>query len=324
MKNSRAYYSFNSVLSDHKVVSDKIKQSGNPMNHVYWKLVTSDQNLTNAYTVSVYNRFSELCTEETGPHDKYQRFTSCVEEVALNSLRRRKKNLSTQRSLSALESITKERELFHVKKNNFLLSPTEIAKAKVDKARNNLQTAYGTVTAEILQENINNISSLHACKQRFSAWKTINELTARKDKPSTVVNGGSTEKRKEGWLSHFKKLLGEAPKVTPDLPKTQVAEQVIISTSPFTLKELLVVVNLLSNRKASGPDNIPAIICKDTNFQPILLEICNHNFHTYDAPPLWLIIRYHFASKEYLSLFKNYRGISLTVCSSQNLQQIYS
>ena len=48
IKNSREYPSFNSVLSDHKVVSAKIKLSlrtqskepGNPMNHVDWKLVT--------------------------------------------------------------------------------------------------------------------------------------------------------------------------------------------------------------------------------------------------------------------------------------------
>ena len=161
----------------------------------------------------MYNRFSELCTEETGPHDKYQLITSCVEEVALNSFPRRKKNLSTQRSLSALESITQAREEFHMQNNNFLLSPTEIAKAKVDKARNNLQTAYDTATSELPQENIDNISSLHASKQHSAAWKTINEITGRKDKPSTFVKGGSAEMHKEDWLRHFNKLLEKPSKL---------------------------------------------------------------------------------------------------------------
>ena len=129
----------------------------NPIIQVELQLVTNSQNLTNTYTVSVFKSFSEISTKNSEPRAKYQVIASCVEEVALNTLTKLKKNKITQKSLSALDTIIKAREVFQKQINNYLLSPTEIANTKVDKARNNLQTAYDIATSEILQEKIKNI-----------------------------------------------------------------------------------------------------------------------------------------------------------------------
>ena len=319
VKNSRAYSSFNSVLSDHRIVSAKIqlslrtqkKKPGNPMNHIDWPLVFSDASLTNSYTVEVKNRFSELCPEDSNPHDKYQLLTKCVEEVAIKSLPKKRKR--KEKSLSALDSIEKARRELENANNLHTQSPTALTKEKVEETRKKLQDAYDIATAEHLQEQINNLTSLHSSHQHSAAWKTINAITGRKDKPTVTVQGGSAEKRKEGWLKHFKNLLGEAPKVTPNLPRIKVAETLNISTKNFTIKELLKVTDHLPKKKKTGSDNIPPIIWKDPQFHEQLLELCNHVLNTFDAPQLWLNSEIvPLPKKGNLTLQQNYRGISLT------------
>ena len=41
------------------------------MSQIDWSLVVSDSELTNKYTVEVHNRFSELSSAESTPHEKY-------------------------------------------------------------------------------------------------------------------------------------------------------------------------------------------------------------------------------------------------------------
>ena len=85
VKNCRAYSSFDSILSDHRIVSARIqlslrtqkKKQGNPMSQVDWPLVTSDSDLTDTYTVEVHNRFTELCPAEATPHEKYKLMSEC-------------------------------------------------------------------------------------------------------------------------------------------------------------------------------------------------------------------------------------------------------
>jgi exonuclease III len=321
VKNSRAYSSFDSVLSDHRIVSAKIKRPqkkkpGNPMSQIDWPLVINDSDLTNNYTVEVHNRFSELCPVEATPHEKYQLLSECVQEVALASLPKKKKRKA--KSLSTEEAITKAREELLEANNQHSQNPTKTTEAKVKSVRMKLQTAYDTATAEELQEQINHLSSLHTTQQHSAAWKAVNEITGRKDKPTVTVQGGSAEKRNEGWLNHFKKLLGEAPKVTPDLKRIQIARNLNISTANFTHKELSKAIDSTSKKKKMGLDNIPPIIWKDPKFHDLLLENCNFVLNSFDAPELWLrsgIVP--LPKKGNLTLHKNYRGISLTCIAAK-------
>ena len=109
------------------------------------------------------------------------------------------------------------------------------------------------------------------------------------------------------------------------------SEPLGISTTPFSLSELTVVIKQLKSSKAFGPDNIPALIWKDEHFNSILLNLCNHNFDTYKPPNIWhksQIIP--MPKKGDLSLPTNYRGILLmpiaakiynTFCGAYSSQQ---
>ena len=264
----------------------------------------------------MHNRFSELCPAEASPNEKYKLLSECVEEIAVNTLPKRKKRKA--KSLSAQESINKAREELLEANSRHAQNPTARTKETAKRARTKLQTAYDIATAEELQEQINHLSSLHISHQHSAAWKAVNEITGRKDKPTVTVQGGSAEKRNEGWLKHFKELLGEAPKVTPNIPRIQVARNLKIQTSDFTLEELHKVTNPLSKKKKMGLDNIPTIIWKDPKFHELLLENCNYVLNSFDAPELWLhsgIVP--LPKKGNLTLHKNYRGISLTCIAAK-------
>ena len=142
---------------------------------------------------------------------------TCVEEVALKTLPKKQK--SKPKQLSTHNAVIKARSELKTASNNLENSASDTNKDRVKKAKNNLQIAYDTATAEYIQGQINNISNKHYSQKHSAAWKTINEITGRKDKPTVIVKGGTAEKRKEGWLNHFKKLLGESPEIQSGIPK---------------------------------------------------------------------------------------------------------
>eukprot|EP00111_Clytia_hemisphaerica_P013463 TCONS_00039544-protein len=164
-----------------------------------------------------------------------------------------------------------------------------------------------------IQGKINSISILHVSHQHSAAWKTINDLTCRKDHPSIQLKGGSPDKRRENWLNHFKTLLGNQPILnTNALPLTQIFDELDISTSLFTIDELSNCVKLFSNNKSSGLDDIPTLLWKDPIFMEMLLDFCNHTFEFLTPPSAWLtggIIPV--PKKGDLTLASNYRGITL-------------
>ena len=50
--------------------------------------------------------------------------------------------------------------------------------------------------------------------QRFrEAWKTVNELSGRKNAKDSQVAGESPEERVNTWFTYFRKLLGNTPEV---------------------------------------------------------------------------------------------------------------
>jgi hypothetical protein len=114
--------------------------------------------------------------------------------------------------------------------------------------------------------------------------------------------------------NHFKNLLGKKANLPDDqtLPSVNITDTLNIRTSNFVTTELKSAVKQLKASKAFGPDNIPALIWKDTLFHNVLLGLCNHTLNTNQSPKVWhqsQIIP--MPKKGDLSLATNYRGISL-------------
>ncbi|KAI8498644.1 hypothetical protein Bbelb_238460 [Branchiostoma belcheri] len=251
-----------------------------------------------------------LCDDDA--ETTYNNLVKSTEEVSLSTLPKRKKGKTTpiisHKLVSSARKKVKEAASRHEKR------PTRLTLKNVNKAQKQLDEAYVTAQAEFIQGKVDKLSLLHSTRQYEAAWKTINEISGRKAKPTSKIKGGSQEKRKANWLSHFQSLLGEPPKVPLNQPlrKVQVSEQLNISTEPFSLDELKTVLNSFCNNKSPGLDNIPTILWKDPMFHALLLHLCNNTFLTHKPPSAWLkggIIPV--PKKGDLTCAANYRGITL-------------
>ena len=244
IKNAQAYSSFASVGSDHRIVSCTINLSlraskkpvKHPMKQIDWRAVSSCPELTSIYAINVHNRFEELSKPGDDIDTQYQNIITATEEVALHSLPKQKKTKLSP--ISSHSIVNKARENVQAAVRKYQNDQSEFSRKAITKAQRELDEAYLTAETEFIQGKISQLERESITKQHASAWKTINEITGRKSKPSITIKGGSQEKRKENWLAHFRNLLGN-PATTPDdqqLPKIQISESLDISTEPFTIR----------------------------------------------------------------------------------------
>ena len=324
IKNSRSFSSFSSVGSDHRIVSATIRLSlrcskrskPHPMKTIDWRRVTQDTELSNEFAVAVHNRFQtlypDLVLDESNLDESYSHLTKITEEIAIQTLPKKKKSLPFTPSLA--EVVEKAREKVRHLSSDYHQAPTVLKKVSLILGKRELDDAYLQAETDFINGKISDLSNLHITKQHHAAWKTISEISGKRSKPTIRLKGGSQSKRLSNWTDHFKNLLGKEPKL-PDnssLPRVKISDQLDISTSEFTLAELLFVLKKTKSTKAFGPDNIPPVLWKDPVFHQILLKYCNHAFIKLSCPSFWpksQIIP--FPKKGDLSLATNYRGISL-------------
>ena len=323
VKNSRAYSSFSSVGSDHRIVSSTVKLSlrsskkakPHPMKSIDWKTVSANQTLSKQFSLDVFNRFKSLSTFEVNSdniEDVYCTLIKSTEEVALATLPKREKK--TQSKPSNSPSVVEARDHLKSVSLAYHRSPSKIMKIQLISAKKKLDDAYLNAEVDFINGKISKLSEEHVSRKHHLAWKTIKDLSGKNSGSSVRIKGGSAKKRLENWSNHFENLLGKSAKVpdTCTLPSVPVSGTLPIDSSPFSLAELKSATKSLKSSKAFGPDNIPAIIWKDDNFHDLLLNICNHTLSTFKSPKIWhqsQIIP--MPKKGDLSLVTNYRGISL-------------
>ncbi len=87
--NTEAYNSFDSVGSDHRIVTAKIrlslrspKQQKTTSVNYDWKLLRYDKKLSEHYTIEVKNRYHALTTEEDTLNEQYEKFVISTKEAA--------------------------------------------------------------------------------------------------------------------------------------------------------------------------------------------------------------------------------------------------
>ena len=322
---SRAFSSFSSVGSDHRIVSAHVKISlrksksakTHPMKSVDWREVSSNQDISDQFSIDVYNRFQALApsTEEVTSENinlVYDNLVKTTQEVALETLpkkqhNRQNKPSNSKRVLEARVAVKTISQKYHSR-------PTQALKIQLITAKKNLDDAYLDAEVEYINGKVESLEHQHISQQHHLAWKTVKEIAGKNPQTNIRIKGGSTKNRMENWKNHFKCLLGRKATL-PDaysLPKERISDTLDIDTSPFTLMELITVTKQLKSCKAFGPDNIPALLWKNPIFHNLLLNLCNNTFSALKSPKVWhksQIIP--LPKKGDLSLATNYRGISL-------------
>ena len=324
IQNSRSYSSFSTVGSDHRIVSSYVKLSlraskksqPHPMKTIDWKEVSTNKDLCNNYSVTVLNRFQSLTQnneiELENLEQSYNHLVKATQEVALEMLPKKQKG---KKYLPVKDtSVIQAREKLKSLSLEYHRNPTTNKNISLIMAKKNLDDAYLSAEANYINGKITDISHLHINNKHHAAWKTIKEISGKSSKPTIRIKGGSTEKRMLSWSNHFENLLGKGPKL-PDnitLPSVKISNTLNIETSEFTLNELSAVIKQLKPSKAFGPDNIPAIIWKESLFHELLLKLCNFCFLNKSCPSIWRKSQIiPVPKKGDLSLATNYRGISL-------------
>ena len=211
-------------------------------------------------------------------------------------------------------TVTHAREALKITSKKYHSVPSQSHKIQMIMAKKKLDDAYLDAEVDYINGKIQTLEEQHICKQHHLAWNTVKELAGKTIGTNIRIKGGSAEKRKDNWRSHFKNLLGKKSVLpsTSSLPNTRISDTLDINTSPFTLDELTVAAKQLKISKAFGPDNIPALIWKNNNFHNLLLNLCNHTFTNLNPPTVWNKSQIvPMPKKGDLSVATNYRGISL-------------
>ena len=285
IKNSRAYSSFEGINSDHRIVSCKCQISYRKcktpkkdlMKRIDWKKVISDGTLSEQFTVTVYNRFGSLCDELHEPSIStiYDTLVLANEEVALEMLPKKSKHMY---NIAASDKVVEARTALKdaSMKNNAY--STRASQKHLESAKEALDQAYTEALESCIQTKIEELDNLHHEYKHTASWELLREITNTKAAPVVRVKGNTSDERRDNMFQHFSNLLGKpvqdisledsffCNKVSDDLP---------IPTGPFTMEELQKGLNKLNKSKTPGPDNIPAIIWKNSLFLEQLLDVCN-------------------------------------------------
>ena len=107
------------------------------------------------------------------------------------------------------------------------------------------------------------------------------------------------------WKQHFENLLGNPPNVTHEPITRIICKQLDIKVGLFTLEELDSVHRKIKNRKAAELDENPPEVWETSQFDDILLQLCNavYNQNLIDRWMKGCILP--FAKKGDLGLAKN-------------------
>ena len=332
VKDTVASNSFHSLGSDHRVVVSAVKLSlrkcqtaPRVVRYDYNPLKQSEE-LQNQYSVEVRNRFSLLLEqdpEETyDPTAEYDKFMDAVQGANKKLLkhipRRQRNNPSNDARVS-----DSRRNLFKAK-DSYHSDPSEETRDLVRECKEALADSYRVVEEEALSRKIElSENAADRCKNKES-WALINDITGRKNKSSSLIDGGSAEGRLKSWQDHFTKLLGQPPSV-PDqeLEVPSIHPPQDISVDLFSKEELVEARKKIQEGKAYGDDGIAPEILKRVDLDDVILQFCNRALTDGSIPDQWRKLNIvPVPKKGNLTKVDNYRGIALTSIVSKTLNRM--
>ena len=321
MKDCQAYNSFNTLNSDHRIVSTKLRLSlrrngkmktkSSPPHD--WQHFRSDRGIQEAYTIEVKNRFEALYLEVENPtaDDIYSSLTEAHKEAAKKCVPKRKgKKKQVPWENEKIKEKRNQLKSAYNKKNS---APTAEHAEILDKAKKDLQAAYDKEQSDYIVQKCSEIENASVQQQPRKVWDIVKEITGKASTPASRIKGDTPQERLNLWKDHFSNLLGQPPPDDTNPVRKIVQETLPIKTNEFTIGELKVGINSLSINKSPGMDEIPAEVWKSGALNGPLLDVCNRMLIHGEKPDVWsksIIIPV--PKKGDLSSPQNYRGIALT------------
>ena len=325
VKNCEAYNSFSSMGSDHRIVTAKVKLSlrtcrAPPRKPNYdWSLLR-DGHISNLYSISVQNRYEELCQEDESLTETYAHLIKATEEAAKLYLPVKKR--AKKKATSSDPRIEEARKGVQTASDLYKKRPTERNREKLQSEKGKLQETYDLVTEEELESAIRSVELADERSNHGESWKLVNQFTGRKTAKKGIIKGKSAKDRVEKWYQHFKNLLGKEPVVEGDLdegeyPLRPILQSINISDEPFSMAEYLAVKKAITEGKAPGPDGIPPEVLKRCNLDNIILDYANKVIDG-EKPDQWSESSLVTLPKDGdLSNTDNYRGIALSAIAAK-------
>lgn len=324
--------SFHSLGADHRVVISavklslrKCKKAPRVPRYDFDPLKQSTE-LQVRYSVEVKNRFDLLSNreldEQSNPTAKYANLMDAVQTANQKLLRHIPRRRRSDPTRDARVSDCRK-ELFKAK-DNYHTDPSESTGERVRECKEALAESYRLVEEETLSFKISQAeNAADRCKNKES-WALINDITGRKSKPCSLVEGGSAKGRLRNWKAHFVKLLGQPPSV-PDqeLEIPAIHPMQSISVEEFTRDELVEAKKTIKEGKAYGNDNIAPEVLKRVDMDEIILDFCNRALTDGSIPDQWRQLNIvPVPKKGNLTKVDNYRGIALTSIVSKTLNRM--
>ena len=319
--NCEAYSSFESVNTDHRIVSANVRLSVRAhkpkkrTNIFRWDALRTDDNIYSRFSVSVKNRYESLCSEVSldEPHinsERYKKMMQACTEAAEETIPKRQmiRTALPWEDGDIMACRDRVKELAAVKRR----TKRAVDKAIFSEAIKDLDAMYLDKQAAYVEGKVVEINTAHHQCRSKTVWKIVNEVTGRKKSDSGRLKALNPSERIKAWENHFSTLLGSTPTTTRAPIRTIIPDELPINTENFTIDELQCCIKSLKNGKACGLDDIPAEVWKSHILDKELLDFCNRTLNG-DKPEIWSASGIIPIPKTGdLSDPANYRGISLT------------
>ena len=321
VKNCEAYSSFNSLNSDHRVVTASVSlslRSTKPDNNknvdkFIWSDLASNVELQMKYKVEVKNRYQALqeIDDEGSVIPDYNKFVTASAEAAKECLRKVPRTKKKKKSLDPRVKAMREEveEAYRMFLSNG--RPEELRERYKEKVED-LYKTYAIIDQEELLQKVVEAENAHESMKHREAWRLINEISGRKKAQSSKLKANSPEERVQLWHTHFNTLLGSPPSITDDVPIESIFSNLDISTDPFSADEYVKGKNSLRSGKACGEDGITPEFLKYAGLDDDILGFLNEAFLEGHIQEKWkTLIIIPVPKSGDLSKPDNYRGISL-------------
>ena len=276
VKNCRAYNSFISVASDHRIVTANIqlalranKNKSSRIKPYDWSNLNNKADIRNKFIIEVKNRFEALQNDEEtiSANTAYTYFeTACKESSAKYIPLYTIKVKTEEKDAMGNHEICQKRKDLHIAAK---LKDSQISfenQKKFNKTIKELTSAYDAERSKYVNKKIKDIEIAAANKQSSIALKIVNEISGRKKSNSAKLKASSNGERIQIWHNQTN---------DDDEEILQIHNKVNIKIGLFTIQELNNATKSINNGKACGVDEIPAEVWKLTEFQIILLNFCN-------------------------------------------------